>query len=205
MMATEQDATFLAVHGLVVKKAGTVADVAAVTGLDEGSVEAGLESAVQAGHVLAARGKYMVTPTGRTWLDERYPVVYAEHRTSSGLSEAYERFEVVNRELLALMTRWQTVTVGGQSVPNDHTDESYDAAIIDELGAFHERAVPTLRSLAEHEARVARYVDALEAAQDRVLAGETDYVSGARVPSYHTVWFEMHEDLLRMLGRTREE
>jgi hypothetical protein len=29
-------------------------------------------------------------------------------------------------------------------------------------------------------------------------------MSGVRVSSYHTVWFEMHEDLLRLLGRTRE-
>jgi len=25
------------------------------------------------------------------------------------------------------------------------------------------------------------------------------------VDSYHTVWFELHEDLLRILGREREE
>ena len=27
----------------------------------------------------------------------------------------------------------------------------------------------------------------------------------AKIDSYHTVWFELHEDLLRMLGREREE
>ncbi|NQV20995.1 MAG: hypothetical protein HQ511_06225, partial [Rhodospirillales bacterium] len=42
---------------------------------------------------------------------------------------------------------------------------------------------------------------ALEKAED----GETEFVSGAKVDSYHTVWFELHEDLLRILGREREE
>lgn len=205
MMATEQDSTFLAVHGLAVKKAGSAEDVAAVTGKDPAEVAEALEAAVQAGHVLSARGKYMVTPAGRAWLDEQYPVLFAEHRASSALSDAYDRFEVINRELLALMTRWQTVTVGGQSVPNDHTDEAYDAGIIDQLGAFHERAVPTLRAFTELEPRLGSYIDALDAAEGKILAGERDYVSGARIQSYHTVWFEMHEDLLRMLGRTREE
>jgi hypothetical protein len=30
-------------------------------------------------------------------------------------------------------------------------------------------------------------------------------VSDARTPSYHTVWFELHEDLLRVLDRERDE
>jgi hypothetical protein len=45
----------------------------------------------------------------------------------------------------------------------------------------------------------------LAEAYDQVLAGQHEYVSGVRIDSYHTVWFELHEDLLRMLGREREE
>ena len=30
-------------------------------------------------------------------------------------------------------------------------------------------------------------------------------MTGVRVDSYHIVWHELHEDLLRMLGRTRQE
>ena len=42
---------------------------------------------------------------------------------------------------------------------------------------------------------------ALERAED----GAVEWVSDAKIASYHTVWFELHEDLLRMLGREREE
>ncbi|MFT3872361.1 MAG: hypothetical protein QM714_06885 [Nocardioides sp.] len=204
MTATEQT-TFLAVHGLVVKKAGTAEDVAVVTGVAVEDATAALDAAAELGQVLAARGKYMVTPAGRTWLDEQYPVVFAEHRANQILADAYERFEVVNRELLGLMTRWQTMTVRGQSLPNDHTDEAYDAALVDELGDLHEQALPVLQTFADHEVRLSAYISALENAQERILAGEHEFVSGARIQSYHTVWFELHEDLLRMLGRTREE
>ena len=94
---------------------------------------------------------------------------------------------------------------GGERVPNDHSDADYDADVIDRLGAQHERAQRPLGEFAELEPRLGEYTRRLEAAYDKVLAGDNDFVSGARVDSYHTVWFELHEDLLRMLGREREE
>ena len=202
---SETKDVFLAVHGLVVKKAGTVANVAEVLDLESARVEAALATAVEAGQVLAARDKFMVTPAGRVWLDEQYPVLFAAQRVDEAFTGAYTRFEVVNKILLSLMTRWQTVTVGGASVPNDHADDAYDAGIIDELGAFHDRAVPILKAFTVTVPRLSAYIDRLDAAQSEILAGNSDFVSGARVSSYHTVWFEMHEDLLRILGRVREE
>jgi hypothetical protein len=195
---------FLAVHGLAVKKAGSVEDVARVAGLSLADTEEALQEAVARGRVLGAKGKYMVTPAGRAWLDEQYPVVYAQQRASGELSAAYGDFEVVNRELLALMTRWQTITVGSTAVPNDHTDPDYDAKVLDELAGLHEQALPTLEAFTAQEPRLSAHLDALEEAQRRIAGGDRDYVSGARIPSYHTVWFELHEDLLRILGRERE-
>ena len=77
--------------------------------------------------------------------------------------------------------------------------------MIDRLGQQHDRAQRPLGQFAELDPRLGEYSRRLESAYDRVLAGEIDFVSGARVDSYHTVWFELHEDLLRMLGREREE
>ena len=55
------------------------------------------------------------------------------------------------------------------------------------------------------ESRLSCYADKLEAALDRAEDSEIQWVSDATIESYHTVWFEMHEDLLRLLGRVREE
>jgi len=196
----------LALHGLAVKKAGGPAAVAAILGRDEAEIAPALDGAVESGRAIGAKGTYMLTPAGRAWLDDRYPEAFAEFRADPEASAAYERFERVNRELLALFTDWQMVpSAGGERVPNDHSDERYDHGIIDRLGAQHERAEKILDRFAGLEQRLAIYRTRLDDAYDRVLAGEHDYVSAPRIDSYHTVWFELHEDLLRMLGREREE
>ena len=195
----------LALHGLAVKKAGTAAAVADVLGRDEGEIASALDEAASAGLAIGANGTYMATPAGRQWLDEQYPTAFAELRENPDAEAAYERFERINRDLLALFTDWQMMPAGSERVPNDHSDPDYDRGVIDRLGQQHERAQRPLDQFAELDPRLGEYSRRLEAAYDKVLAGEIDFVSGARVDSYHTVWFELHEDLLRMLGREREE
>jgi hypothetical protein len=199
------DVDLLALHGLAVKKAGTPESVADVLGAESAAVGSALEAHVAAGRAVGAKGKFMVAAAGRTWLDDRYPEVFAQLRSDEAAAAAYDRFERVNRELLALFTDWQTMPAASERVPNDHSDADYDRSVIDRLGDLHERADKVLSRLAALEGRLSRYTERLDEAYDKALAGETDYISGVRVDSYHTVWFELHEDLLRMLGRTREE
>jgi hypothetical protein len=199
------DMELLAIHGLAVKKAGSPGAVAEILGADESDVQAALDTATADGRVTGAKGTFMVTPAGRAWLSELYPEVYTGLRADPAAGEAYERFERLNRQLLALMTDWQMVPAGTERVPNDHADADYDHDIIDKLGALHERAHRPLEQFASLEPRLEQYWKRLESAYDKVLAGDHDWVSGPRIDSYHTVWFELHEDLLRMLGRERQE
>jgi len=199
------DHALLALHGLAVKKSGTADDVAAVMDMAPKDVADALEHAQAAGEVVGARGIFMLTPVGRARLDAAYPAEFATLREEPGFGKAYERFETVNRRLLDLMTRWQTVTRAGATIENDHSDPDYDAAIVDELGELGERAEKILSDFIQVVPRFSVYRDRLAAAYDKVLAGDFQYVSAVRIDSYHTVWFEMHEDLLRLLGRTREE
>jgi hypothetical protein len=199
------DTNVLVLHGLVVKKAGTAAQVADVVGADIALVQQGLDAAVRAGDVVGAKGTYMPTPAGRAKLDATYPTEYADVRADEAVLAAADRFEVVNKKLLALLTRWQSVPQAGTTVPNDHSDPDYDAKILDQLGDLHEKAEPVLRALSATLPRYRAYSGRLEAAYDKALGGETDFVSGVRVDSYHLVWHELHEDLLRVLGRSRQE
>ena len=57
---------------------------------------------------------------------------------------------------------------------------------------------PALPRLGDYGVRLSR---ALEAAQ----SGDGRYVASPRVDSYHGIWFELHEDLIQLAGRTREE
>jgi hypothetical protein len=199
------DLEFLALHGLAVKKAGSAPAVAEVLGEDPDRVATALQAAVEAGRAIEAKGTFMATPAGREWLVERYPAAFGGFRATPEATEAYERFERINRELLRLFTDWQMMPAGSETVPNDHSDPDYDHGIIDRLGALHERAQRPQVQFADVEPRLGQYLHRLETAYDKVLAGDYDFVSSAKVDSYHTVWFELHEDLLRMLGREREE
>jgi hypothetical protein len=198
------DEEFLAVHALAVKKSGSAEAVAELLGSDVEAVESALTAAVGRGHVVGARGVHMVTPRGRDWLAGEYPVRYVGLRAEASADAAYARFERINRDLLALFTDWQSVSSAGGPVLNDHNDAEYDAKIIDRLGGLHDRTDRVFDALVAVEPRLGRYRDRLDRAYERVLSGAVDYVSGVQVDSYHTVWFELHEDLLRMLGRRRE-
>lgn len=196
---------FEVLHGLALRRKADLAALSATTGLDAAALEATLAPAVADGHAIATRGLYVLAPKGASWLQEQYPAAFAVHRADDQLIAAYERFEVVNKDLKALITRWQSRSIGGQSVANDHSDDAYDARILDQLGSLHERAEVVIAQMAASLPRLARYTGRLAAALDKAEAGEAEWLSGVRCDSYHTVWFEMHEDLLRLLGRTRGE
>lgn len=200
------DPHLLTLHTLTMKQLAAAEELAAVTGQPLAEVEAGLEKGVADGAVLAARGKYMIAPPGREALDAAYPQVFAALRSDPAVTAAIDSFETgVNKQVLAVTTDWQTVEVGGERVTNDHGDADYDAKIIDRLGRIHEKTRTVLAPLVAADPLVDRFLDRLGTALVRAEGGETDYVSGVRVDSFHTVWFQMHEHLLRLTGREREE
>lgn len=195
----------LVLHGLAIKKHGGADAIASLMGLEAARTKALLAQAVAEGRAVETGGAYMLTPAARMALEGEYSKVYADQRASPDFIAAYERFETVNKELKKLITEWQTIEVGGQRVPNDHSNKAHDEAIIDRLGALHERAEAVLKALAAGLPRLAIYAKKLLAALEKAEDGEIEWVSGARIESYHTVWFELHEDLLRILGRERDE
>ena len=107
----------------------------------------------------------------------------------------------MNREVLQVCTDWQ-VRPGGAL--NDHTDAAYDWSVIDRLEAIDDRVGPLVRRLAGAGDRVGGYREGLRAARRHVVDGERDWLTSPRVDSYHTVWMELHEDLLAALGLERQ-
>ncbi|AWK76690.1 hypothetical protein CBI38_33360 (plasmid) [Rhodococcus oxybenzonivorans] len=196
----------LTVHTLTLRQLGSAEQLAEINALPIGDVEDALEKAVADGAVMAARGNYMITPAGRAVLDGVYPRAFADLRSDPAITEAMDSFETgVNKQVLALTTDWQTVEVDGTRVSNDHADADYDNKIIAKLGRVHEKTQKVLRPLAHRDPLVDRFLDRIGAALIRAEGGESDYVSGVRVDSVHTVWFQMHEHILRLTGRERPE
>jgi len=195
----------LVMHAVAIKKHAAPDAIASVAGLPLPRVNAALALGAAKGRVVEADGRYVLTPAGRLMLDGEYSRYYAALRGDPRFAGGYERFEVINRELKQLITDWQTLEIGGSRVPNDHTDKDYDARIIDRLSALHERFEPVLKGLVACAPRLGVYAKKLDDALGRAEDGDIAWVSDARTESYHTVWFELHEDLLRLLGRVRDE
>lgn len=195
----------LALHGLAIKKHASPADVAAIIGLDETAVAELLAEAKARGRVAEAAGKYMLTAPAQMSLRSEYSRIYSDLRADAEMNGAYDDFEKVNARLKQLITDWQTMDVAGSKVVNDHSDPDHDARIIDRLGDLHETAEKVLGRMVARMPRLAVYVTALTEALEKAEDGAHQWVSDARIASYHTVWFELHEDLLRVLGRQRDE
>jgi len=195
----------LVMHAIAIKKHAAPDAIAAVSGLPAARVEAALALGAAKGRLVEADGRYALAPAGRLMLDGEYSRYYADLRADTRFSSGYERFEVVNRELKQLITDWQTVEIGGQRVANDHSNKEHDARVLDRLSGLHERFEPILQGLVACAPRLGVYRMKLEAALEKAEDGDIAWVSDARIESYHTVWFELHEDLLRLLGRVRDE
>jgi pyruvate,orthophosphate dikinase len=88
--------------------------------------------------------------------------------------------------------------------PTDHADVAYDAAVLARLAELHRDVDAWLTPLVGGLPRLARYGSRLAAANDAAQAGNAGFVASPRVDSYHSAWFELHEDLIRLAGRTRE-
>lgn len=149
-----------------------------------------------------ARSGWALTSAGRAGLERRL----ADELDASGnrdeVIDAYQRFLDLNQPLLASCTRWQ-VKQADPVVLNDHSDPDYDRQVVDELRLLHGRVGPICDRLTAALPRFSGYLPRLSHALERIVAGETQWFTKPTIDSYHTVWFELHEDLLVTLGRDR--
>lgn len=192
-------------NAVVLKQMAGPAAVCEATGLSEGEVSAAVEELAGRGLLLVIGEQAFPGEGAAEALTEEAAARFGAVRQDPAVLEAMDRFEDTNTQLLATMTKWQTVDVGGRQVPNDHSDASYDDRIVQRVERLVRRLDPLLDALAVHEPRFGRYRNRFERALESVDSGLSDYVSSPLVDSVHTVWFELHEDLLRTLGRRRLE
>jgi hypothetical protein len=140
-----------------------------------------------------------LSPEGRARLGE----LLAAERSSvdaAAILAAYDEFRSVNLEFKSLVTDWQLRD--GQ--PNTHEDADYDAGVLARLDEVHRHVTPIVEAVSAELPRLGQYSVKLGAALDRVRAGETEWLSRPLIDSYHTVWFELHEELILAAGLTRE-
>ena len=146
---------------------------------------------------------WTLTPAGRALHAELVTAELAAAGCESDVEASYREFLGLNPRLLSTASAWQLRQENGQAVVNDHTDPDHDARVIGDLRSLHTAVAPLVDRLGSLLERFARYGPRLSTAVDRVEAGEQDWFTKPLIDSYHTVWFELHEDLLSTLGKER--
>lgn len=203
------DASVLPVlHALRLRSFATAEVVSDRTGLEPEVVQTTLKECAEAGWTRFREGRltgWALTTEGRTHAEG----LLAEELDAAGarasVEAAYRGFLALNGELLSICTDWQVVVVDGEETVNEHADADHDAAVLERLDALHAGSRPVTADLAATLARFGGYPRRLDDAHERVRSGDQDWLTRPMIDSYHTVWFELHEDLLATLGRERSQ
>ena len=204
-MGRASDTRFLVLHGLRLKGFGEPPAIAAAVGLDAATVEEHLAK-LQAEELAVRRegrlAGWSLTRAGRAEQQQLAADDLAATSTTELVADAYRRFLALNAGMLAVCTDWQ---VRDGTTPNDHTDPAYDDAVIGRLRSIHEAVLPVVADLAGALDRFAEYGPRLTTAIGRLEGGEQEFFTKPIIDSYHTIWFELHEDLLTSLGIERSQ
>jgi DNA-binding MarR family transcriptional regulator len=196
----------LVLHGLRLKGFADASAVAEAVGIADAEAKPELDRLVGEGLATYRDGRmsgFALTPTGRAL----HAQLLTEELEATGARDAiqasYTRFLAINKDLLSICTAWQLRDVGGESVVNDHSDPAHDASVVALLADLHAKVAPICADLGTALGRFAGYGPRLADALARVQAGDVDWFTKPMIASYHTVWFELHEDLLATLGIER--
>lgn len=193
------------VHALRLKGFADTRALASAAGVaDEHAVADALDAARREGWVTRRDGLvsgWSLTPAGKARDRAAIDAELASSGARAAVERAYGRFLDLNPQLLQVCADWQL----RDGSLNDHADAGYDASVIERLRAIDAAVQPVCADLAAALDRFATYGPRLRAALDRVTSGDHDWFVKPVIDSYHTVWFELHEDLLVTLGLERSK
>ena len=173
----------------------------AIRGMVRGAPDEALSGLVEQGLAISKGPITMPTPAGTAAAGEllRIPAGSDQERD---VDKLFDGFLPINRRLRDVCSAWQTRPDG---TPNDHSDAGYDDTVRDRLDEVHSAIGPILRRLAAVEPRIGTYRPRLQEALDKFDDGEASWLASPLMDSYHTVWMQLHQELILMLGLTRAE
>lgn len=137
----------------------------------------------------------MLTPDGRSWVGEQ---LQAERSAldASVMAGCYARFMELNHTFKALVSEWQLAQA---ATPGDAEWQ----ALVDRVAAIHAGLEPLLEGVCAEVPRLRTYSPRFRAALDAMRAGDRTMLAAPLKDSYHTAWFEYHEELITLCGRDR--
>lgn len=182
--------TFLVLNGAHLKKMASAEAIAKAVGVDPEAANAVLAAASAKGWALEVEGKILLLPEGTAAVHDYYRNAYQEQRMSAQLMSWYGRFEALNEQFIKQVTDWQKAD----------GDERIEARLLKTVERLMKSLADILPLIPRYECYTRRFAASI-AAIDR---GDKDYVCKPTVDSVHNIWFELHEDILSVLGRPRD-
>ena len=150
---------------------------------------------------------WMITPEGRSFGEQLLANEVDNLGIRPEIETAYKEFSQLNDDFKELCTDWQLKPPSdgseGEQVLNDHSDLDYDKGVIDRLVELDKQTQPMCANLTEQLERFSSYGSRFTYALEMVLKGDTDWIAKPMMESYHTVWFELHENFFSTLGIDR--
>mgnify|MGYP001343968750 FL=1 len=208
-MGYQSESNLLILHTLRIRGFVELSEIVISTRLKVEEVESHLDSFKENNLVNYREGRiegWMLTQEGRG----RSQQLVTSELESSGFREEinsnYQDFLSSNQKFLSLCTDWQLRTVNGEQEINDHSDTTYDEEVITRLVDINNEIQPVCKSLADSLNRFEGYSRRFSEALHKVQNNEPEWFTKPMIDSYHTIWFELHENLLVTLGieRTKE-
>lgn len=157
-----------------------------------------VDSLVAAGYLLRRGSLVAITPSGRE-IHAEWARVDPDSEEYAVCRRVYEQFLRFDAQVKQLTTEWQLAgaTSGGET----YNPEEW--RLIDRLVALDEKAGPVVSQLGRTVSRFADYRPRLRKALEQLEGGNREWFSGVKCDSYHTVWWQLHEDQLLTLGIDR--
>jgi pyruvate,orthophosphate dikinase len=156
-----------------------------------------------AGLVESTKLGYRATDLGRTRADELY--AYEREQAGRVIDDVYDSFVPINDDIKQIVTDWQMRQVSGELTVNDHSDSRHDERVIARLRRTDARVSTALSPLSDALGRFDLYPRRLQRALTLIVEGDHSMLAAPLKDSYHTVWFELHEELIILSGRSRAD
>ncbi|HEU0019494.1 MAG TPA: hypothetical protein VFQ14_04300 [Thermoleophilaceae bacterium] len=124
---------------------------------------------------------------------------YAGERASLAAEQRralHERFRPLDAEIKRIAAAWQDCET--------RDDWEGRTAAVEDLQALDVQLAALVGDYSDTLPRLGEYRERLATALARVADGDLDYLVGVSCDSYHTVWFQLHEDVLRILDEERD-
>ena len=190
------------IHVLSIKGFAKEEALAVAAGLEVSDVELIAQNLIDEGLLERSRIGMKLTEKGKAAAAKILEDV-RQTTDLEALETFYQAFTPINQDYKKSVSSWQIKTVGESAEPNDHKDTEYDQQVLTEMFKDHDSLKHLVATPLASCPLLRAYARRLEIAYAHVSAGHHQFVTGALIDSYHTVWFEFHEALIRLSGRDR--